>query len=317
VMNALQTFVGDPIRHRRLDLAWYRISQLLHDRTNGTFDRGYMHLARLMRPRIPLPAPKLLDPREVARIVERLRQDGYNILSKGLTPDDISTIADFAFTTPALAGDLDKSIALSRDNIPTGQPRLSWWTHDLARLPVIQRLIADGPYCQIAQEYLECRPTLAHISLFLDVPYEGKYGAYSYHYDNDGPAFLKFFIFLTDVEVGTGAHYFIAGSHAHSKPEPFARSAFYDEGPLLASYGRDKEIVMRGPAGMVLAEDTAGFHRGSSVERDYRLMMQFEFSAIETPTEYELMRKLEPVPVPGMHPGIASIARKYFVSLDQ
>ena len=106
--------------------------------------------------------------------------------------------------------------------------------HDLARLPAIQRLIADGPYCQIAQEYLGCRPTLAHISLLLDAPFEGKYGAYSYHYDNEGPGFLKFFIFLTNVDVGTGAHYFIAGSHTHNKPDPFARATLYDEGPLLS-----------------------------------------------------------------------------------
>ena len=316
-MNALQTFVGDPIRHRRMDLAWYRISQLLHDRTNGAFDRGYMRLARVMRPKVPLPACKQLGPSEVSRVVERLRQDGYNILPKGLTPADIDAITDFAFTTPALTGDMNKPVAISRDNIPKGEPRFSWWTHDLARLRAVQRLIADGPYCQIAQEYLGCRPTLAHISLFLDVPYEGKYGAYSYHYDNDGPGFLKYFIFLTDVEIGTGAHYFVAGSHTRSKPSAFARATLYEEEPLLASYGRDKEIIMRGPAGMVLAEDTAGFHRGSTIEHKYRLMMQFEFSAIESPTEQELVRKLEPVAVPDLHPGIEAIAPKYFVCAEQ
>ncbi len=317
MMNALQTFVGEPLRHRRIDLAWYRISQLLHERTNGAFDRGYMRLARLIRPKVPLPASNQVAPAEVSHVVERLRQDGYNILPKGLTDSDIADITSFAFRTPALAADVDKPITVSHDNIPTGQPRLSWWTHDLARLRCIQRLIADGPYCQIAQEYLDCRPTLVHISLFLDVPYEGQYGAYSYHYDNDGPGFLKFFIFLTDIDVGTGAHYFIAGSHAHTKPSPFVRATLYDEEPLLSSYGRDKEIVMQGPAGMVLAEDTAGFHRGSSIERNYRLMMQLEFSAIESPTEHELVRKLEPMPVSDMHPGIASIARKYFVCAEQ
>ncbi len=317
MMHILQNFVGEPIRHRRFDLAWFRISQLLHDRTNGAFDHGYMRLARVLRPPVPLPASAQLGPAEVSGVVERLRQDGYMILPTRLTAADIEAINDFAFSTPGFAADMSKSVSVTRGNFPKDEPRLSWWMHDLARLPAIQRLIADGPYCQIAQEYLGCRPTLAHITLFLDAPFEGKYGAYSYHYDNEGPGFLKFFIFLTDVDVGTGAHYFIAGSHAHSKPGPFARATLYEEGPLLASYGRDKEIVMRGPAGTVLAEDTAGFHRGSTIERGYRLMMQFEFSAIEVPTDQELTRKLEPVAVPDMHPGIASIARKYFVSAEQ
>jgi hypothetical protein len=273
-----------------------------------------MRFARMVRPKVDLPASPQMSPAEVSRVVERLRQDGYNILPKGLTPSDIEAITNFAFTTPAFAGHMDKRVVLTRGGIPKGEPRFSWWMHDLVRVPAIQRLIADGPYCQIAQEYLGCRPTLAHISLFLDAPYEGDYGAYRYHYDNDGPGFLKFFIFITDVEVGTGAHYFIAGSHTRSKPAAFARATLYDEGPLLASYGRDKETVMRGPAGTVLAEDTAGFHRGSTIERDYRIMMQFEFSAIETPTDQELARKIEPIAVPDMHPGIASIARKYYVS---
>jgi hypothetical protein len=314
MVSAVQNFIAEPIRHRRFDLAWYRLTQLLHERTNGAFDNAYMRLTPIIRPKVELPASKQLDPSEVSRVVERLRQDGYNILPKGLTAADIEAITNFAFTTPAFAGHMDKRVVLTRDGIPKGEPRFSWWMHDLVRVPAIQRLIADGPYCQIAQEYLGCRPTLAHISLFLDAPYEGDYGAYRYHYDNDGPGFLKFFIFITDVEVGTGAHYFIAGSHTRSKPAAFARATLYDEGPLLASYGRDKETVMRGAAGMVLAEDTAGFHRGSTIERDYRLMMQFEFSAIETPTDQELARKIEPIAVPGMHPGIASIARKYYVS---
>lgn len=313
-MQALQTFVGEPMRHRRFDLAWYRISQLLHDRTNGAFDHGYMRMARLLRPKAALPVSSQLAPPAVADVVERLRHDGYMILPYRLPAEDIDAISAFAFSTPAYGVDMDERIAVSPGNIPKGEPRLSCWMHDLARLPAIQRMVADGPYCAIAQEYLACRPTLAHITLFLDAPYEGKYGAYSYHYDNEGPGFLKFFFFLTDVEVGTGAHYFIAGTHAHNKPGPFARATLYEEEPLLASYGRDKEIVMRGPAGTILAEDTAGFHRGSTIERSYRLMMQFEFSAIEVPTDQELARKLDPVMVPGMHPGISSISRKYFSS---
>ncbi len=60
MMQALQTFVGEPMRHRRFDLAWYRISQLLHDRTNGAFDHGYMRMARLLRPKVTLPVSSQL-----------------------------------------------------------------------------------------------------------------------------------------------------------------------------------------------------------------------------------------------------------------
>jgi hypothetical protein len=45
-----------------------------------------------------------------------------------------------------------------------------------------------------------------------DFHFAGKYDAYMYHYDNEGPGFLKFFFFLTDVAAGTGAHYFMASA---------------------------------------------------------------------------------------------------------
>jgi len=313
-MSGIHNFVGEPLRHRRFDLAWYRISQLMHDRTNGGFDAVYMQLARLLRPKARLPKSAQMSEQQLADIDAHLQRDGYTILPLRLSADQIDALRSFAFSTPAHGADLTKEILISPDNIPRGEARYSWWMHDLARLPVIQRMIADGPYCAIAQNYLGCRPTLAHISLWLDVPFVGHFNAYLYHYDNEGPGFFKFFFFLSDVDDGTGTHLFISATQAHTKPKRFARAGLYDEKALFDLYAREREVAMRGPAGTILAEDTAGFHRGTTIERDYRLMMQIEFSAIEVPTDQELARKLVPVEVPGMHPSTASIAHKYFAS---
>jgi hypothetical protein len=45
-------------------------------------------------------------------------------------------------------------------------------------------------------------------------------------------------------------------------------------------------------------------------------MMQFEFSALDVPTEQELFRKLVPAPVADLHPGVESIARKFLVRAE-
>ena len=55
MIQALQNFVGEPLRHRRFDLAWYRLSQLLHDRTNGGYDAVYMRLAEFFVQRCRCP----------------------------------------------------------------------------------------------------------------------------------------------------------------------------------------------------------------------------------------------------------------------
>jgi hypothetical protein len=314
MMRALQNFVAEPLRHRRFDLAWYRMSQLLHDRTNGGFDAVYMNLAKKLRPKVPLPASSQMSGTEIAAVVEQLRREGYMILPLGLSIEEIEQISNFAFSTPAIGSDLGKAIPISRDDIPEGEPRYYWWMDHLAAVPAVQRIVVNGPYCAIAQEYLGCRPVLAHITLFLDRPFKGNYEAYSYHYDNEGPAFLKFFFFLTDVTIGTGAHYFMMGTQAHTKPRPFAKARIYAEEDIHGHYGREKEIIVRGPAGTILAEDTSGFHRGSTIDHSYRLLMQIEFSVIDVPTEQELNRKLNRIVVHGMHPGIGAITHKFFVA---
>ncbi len=313
MMQAFENFVAEPFRHRRFDLAWFRLAQLMHERTNGGFDSLYMIAAKALRRKVDLPASPQMPAGQIASVVAGLRRDGYMILPCKLSGEDIEAINNFAFSTPGIADDLAKSVSITRDNIPKGAPRYYWWMDQLAAVPAVQRMVADGPYCAIAQEYLGCRPILAHLDLFLDRPFEGKYEPYSYHYDNDGPGFLKLFFFLTDVTIGTGAHYFMAGTQAHSKPTPFAKASLYESDALYRHYGEDKEVIVRGPAGTILAEDTSGFHRGSTIEHSYRLMMQWQFSVIDMPTEQELYRELKPARVRGLSPRVASITSKFFV----
>lgn len=309
-MSAFQSFVAEPLRLRRLDLALYRASQLLHDRTNGRFDALYMMLARRLAP--PNSAPAGYGAMQVAETVGHLRENGYRIMSEPLAAAEVEELRRFAFSHQAIGDDMKTLYDIRPDAIPEGQARFSWWMHDLATCGAVQRLLLKGPYCAIAQQYLGCRPILAHISLFLDRPFEGNFEPYSYHYDNEGPGFLKFFFYLTDVDIGTGAHYFIAGTQDHIKPPRFGRAAIYQEEELFSHYSRNREVVVVGPAGTILAEDTAGFHRGSKIEHNYRLMMQFEFSALDAPTEQELRRPLRPIKVPDIDPDVASIVRKFF-----
>lgn len=311
--SAFANFVADPIRYRSLGLAMYRISQLLHDRTNGSFDKIYLKAAELLMPKVKLPAPSYFSQAEIADVAADIERDGYKILPYRMTLEQIEEIKAFAFSTKAHGIDLNKMVDVSPERNDAGEARYSWWMQDVVKIPAVQKMILEGPYCAIAQEYLGCRPILAMVHLFIDRPSDRPDGSYTYHYDNEGPAFLKFFFFLTDVRVGTGAHYYIAGSQHNTKPASVARSGFYSEDQLFSVYPRDAEKIMQGPPGTILAEDTMGFHRGSSVKQDYRLMMQFEFTALNVTTQDELRHPLVAVSVANLNPGIASICRKIYV----
>ena len=310
--RAFESFVAEPVRYRSFELALYRLSQLLHDRTNGNFDKLFMMIAPRVRPKISLPDYSDMNPSELQSIVATLQQDGYNILPFVLPSRDINEIKSFAFSAPAVGNKLDSQVYVKPDAIPLGSPRFTWSMPDLARLPAVQRIILEGPYCAIAQEYLGCRPALVHISLWMDVPCEERFEPYFYHYDNDGPRFLKFFVFLSDVTDGTGAHYFVAGSQSYSKPASVARSGLYSDGEIFDAYSRHKELVTRGPAGTILAEDTKGFHRGSPITRGFRLLLQLEFAVIGYPTEQELAQPFPAIPVVGLDSGLAAITRKFY-----
>jgi hypothetical protein len=58
--------------------------------------------------------------------------------------------------------------------------------------------------------------------------------------------------------------------------------------------------IAGGNAGTIFAEDTMGFHRGSDITAGYRLLLQLEFSVIDTPVEEDLKRLIEPVYVPNL-----------------
>jgi hypothetical protein len=244
--------------------------------------------------------------------VATLKQRGWDILPWRLAPKDLAELRQFAFTTPAYAVHPDERIAVTEASMPSAKGRYMWRMSELIRVPAVQRLIADGALHRIAQDYLGCRPVLTSIALWIDPVSKATVDAHTYHYDNDGPSFLKFFIYVNDIDAESGAHAFIQGTHGHRKPPQFGRSGTYNRDKLLSFYGSENEIVFTGPAGMILAEDTAGFHKGMSPSKGYRLLLQLQFTSLDHPQEEEFVGGLDKVRIEMLDPGIKRIANKFF-----
>ena len=311
-MSFVKSFLFDPLKYRSLALAKFRLFQLLHVRTNGAFDRFYQRWSAWIRPSVVLPYSKRLGEVEIESVMQELRIEGCKILPFRLTADELFEIKTYAFSVPAYAVALSERILIDPANIPQEHGRYYWPMHQLVECQAVKNLLSDAIFHSIAQQYLGARPVLAHVTLWLDPVYDGYYDPHVYHYDNDGPGFLKFFFYITDVTEETGAHRYIRRSHSHSKPLQFKTSRRYDAAELLSHYGVDKEVVFEGEAGTILAEDTAGFHRGTTLKSGYRLLMQFEYSLIDIPHEEDLAGQTCPVCFPELNAGIARIARKFY-----
>lgn len=309
--DILRQFVIDPLRHRSAALFLFRLSQLAHERLAGRIDSHVVRALAALRRTAVLPSSALMGADAIATTVAALRQRGWDILPARLPPEAIAEIERFAFSTPAYARSPAERIVLSAFAPPRDEPRYEWRMGELLQLGAVQALLRDGALHGIAQDYLGCRPVLTSVTLWLDTIHDGAYDAHVYHYDNDGPAFLKFFIYISDVDADSGAHTYIQGSHSHRKPARFRRSQRYEREDLLAYYGPDSERVFAAPAGTILAEDTAGFHRGMDPKTRPRLLMQLEYAALDIPHAEEFVLGAPKVAIAGLAPGAARIARKF------
>jgi hypothetical protein len=311
--NPLDYFLLEPLRRRHLGLWKFRVAQVLHERTNGGFDKWYVNRSLRRRPPKDLGSPRFIDAASIGKVVAEIAEEGCSVLPRKLSGEDIKEIIDFTFSTPAYAVDPTKKINISPDAIPRDTARHVWDIEKIIRIPAVQRLLLDPAFHKIAQDYLKATPVLSSVTLWIDAPADKKFGAHQYHYDNDGPGFLKFFFYLTDVEPETGAHCFMRGTHDHRKPEAFRISKLYDDQALHDFYGKEKEIMFTAPKGTIIAEDTAGFHRGSTILRNYRLLMQFQYSVLDIPVQDELDGRLAPVKLPHVPEELRGILAKLVV----
>jgi len=310
-MKAVQQFVIEPLRKRSSALFFSQLVQLINDRTGGRYDQSIQRAFSVLKPKAPLPNSIFMDNDNIATCVSSLRARGWNILGWKLAETDIAELRRFAFSTPAYANSPAERIVITENNIPHAYGRYRWLISDLIRVPAVQRLITDGAFARISQEYIGCEPLLTSVTLWLDPVFEGTYAAHVYHYDNDGPKFVKFFVYLTDVDTDSGAHAFIQGSHPHRKPAQFGRAGPQPREKLIAYSGAENELIFTGPAGLILAEDTAGFHKGTTLIKGYRLLLQLQYAALDIPHEEEFAPGIDRVRLEGVNPSLKRIARKF------
>lgn len=308
----IKHLVWEPFQNKSLALFTFRLCQFLHVRTNGRFDLLVRRWIKPLRLKVRFPPSQLFPGSDARKVAAALREDGCAILDDRLPAQIVEEITAFAFSTPAYATDPASTIAITADSIPVEHPRYDWRIKDLIGNQTIQKILFDSYFHCVAQEYLGCRPRLSLIILWLNPPFKGENSQYVFHYDNDGPAFVKFFVYLSDVTEGNGPHVFIRKSHSPIKPGRFHECSRYEEPSLLEYFGAENKKTFVGPAGTMIAEDTMGFHRGSDVVKSYRLIFQLEYSVLDIPHAEEFGSGIQRLKVNGLEPSLQKVLAKYY-----
>ena len=152
---------------------------------------------------------------------------------------------------------------------------------DLFQNETVQKVATDPYFFSIAQEYLGFNPVFDVLAMWWSSPTKDKHlqarAAQLYHFDMDRLKFVKFFVYLTDVNTTNGPHCFVRGSHVR-KPLQLLKDDRLSDDEILAHYSQDDLFELTGKAGTLIAVDTRGLHKGKPLEQGDRLIFQVQFA---------------------------------------
>ncbi|QXE24618.1 hypothetical protein B6N60_03324 [Richelia sinica FACHB-800] len=150
--------------------------------------------------------------------------------------------------------------------------------------PTIQKIVDDPILLEIASQYLETEPIFTGSRLWWifavdDIHYDPRQTVSYYHYDLDDYSCVRFFFYLTDVDIHSGPHICIRGSHHQKKIThvifPFKRRT--DE-EIAEAYGKENIVTICGQAGFGFAEDTICYHKAERPLEKDRLILQIQYA---------------------------------------
>ncbi len=151
-------------------------------------------------------------------------------------------------------------------------------------VPEVQELISDPVLIQVAQNYLNSKSIFTGLTLDWSAAVKSvpdMEAAQAFHWDMERIKWLRFFIYLTDVDADSGPHTFIKGSHrTGGLPKEIYSQGYkrHDDGYIVNMFGKDAYREFVGKKGTILAEDSRGLHKGKMLKKGERLLLAFELS---------------------------------------
>lgn len=99
-----------------------------------------------------------------------------------------------------------------------------------------------------------------------------------FHYDLEGFQFLYFSFYINDVDLETGPHVAVRGTHRKKLLSHLFGSANCSDDSVEAAYGKDNVVTILGKAGTGFIEDTFCFHKALAPTKNDRLLLQIRMS---------------------------------------
>ena len=152
---------------------------------------------------------------------------------------------------------------------------------NIEKCSALKRLIISKDIIDIASKYINSKRLSINVSYFISLPVKTseseKYkNAQYFHWDNDFTKFLKLYIYLSDVDEGSGPHVYIEGTHK-SKRFEHSLTRLYSDEEIYESYPNIKKFY--GESGSFFFTDSYGLHKGEVPVTSPRIMLNIHFGS--------------------------------------
>jgi hypothetical protein len=143
---------------------------------------------------------------------------------------------------------------------------------------------SDPLLLSIVQEYMGVPPIFNTPVAFLNSHAKAQRArdlsdvAQEYHHDLHRLSFVKLFIYLTDVDEGSGPHTLIPGTHRERKPARFWADGRHKDAALQKAGLLKREKRINGKAGTLFLVDTSALHKGAEPAERWRLLAQVQYT---------------------------------------
>jgi len=267
----------------------YSSMRRLYRKTNGRFNDALGNICKALHRKqhcdLNRSQFKNVTAKEVQDVAVDIRKNGFHVFDRKLAPENCQKLIEFSLTHPATpvttqsVEDKVKKTVFDRENPQS--VRHQFQADDLIQNETVQELATDPYFFSIAQEYLGFNPVFDVLTMWWSAPTHDQQlqsrAAQLYHFDMDRLKFVKFFIYLTDVETDNGPHCYIRGSHKR-KPAELLKDARLSDEEILRHYKSTDLVELTGKTGTILAVDTRGLHKGKPLEARDRLIFQIQFA---------------------------------------
>ena len=226
--------------------------------------------------------------RTVAPEVESLQERGYAQLGRLLSAQQCAAALDWLRGREMIAVRSGGGRYLL-DKVPDGTPTADFPLETIVHCPHIMALANHPALLRIAGDYLGYTPTITLMGLRWSFPgRETDADVQAFHRDIE-PGSIKLLVYLTDVDMDSGPHSYVCGTHRERMPMRMRR---YSDGEIAREYGNS--AVITGPAGTGFFIDNRGIHKGTPPANARRLLLVVQYSLLPC-----LMYDYAPVPWEG------------------